>query len=217
MLFVCTGNVNRSALAEVLLRGWADWFLSPAVAGSLQVMSGGLAAPVGRSMSRRAQAVATAFGGDGSAHRVTQLTEAAVQAADLVLVASRSQIDGVLGFAPSALNRTFTIREAARIAATWAPVPPPRTLGELRARAAELSRLRVPQAPAGDDDIVDPEGAPDEAYERMVQEEVPALARIAAGLFGLPPAEVAAIDTEAATFRMGASDLDGRLSGRHRG
>lgn len=218
VLFVCTGNVNRSALAEVLLQRWADWYLPSRLAGAVRVASGGLAAPVGRSMSRRAQAAAAAFGGDGASHRVTQLTEEAVRDADLVLVASREQIDGVLGFAPAALNRTFTIREAARIVAGWGPASPPASVEELRERAARVSRLRVPQGSPEGDDIVDPEGAPDEAYERMVQEEVPALARIAAALFGLPPAEVAAIDAEAAAFTMGgAAEGAAPVSGRHRG
>ena len=115
VLAVCTGNLNRSALGAALLRTWAGWYLPAGLAREVRVVSAGLAAPGGRPMRTRTRVIAEALGAEGADHRATQITESAVASADLVLVASREQVDSVLGLAPSALRSTFTIREAGRI------------------------------------------------------------------------------------------------------
>ena len=206
MLVVCTGNVNRSALGAALLEKWAEWYVPAPLAERIRIRSAGLGAPEGRSMGRRSRTIAEALGAEWSAHRARQITEKMLRDADLVLVASSSQRDDVLGMVPAALRSTFTIREAGRILAALPEDEAPGSVTELRARIVAASANR---STAGlgthDDDIVDPQGQGDEAYRTMVQEEVPALAQIAGALFGMPEAEIAAYTeaAEAAEFSFG--------------
>ncbi|WP_448811683.1 arsenate reductase/protein-tyrosine-phosphatase family protein [Agromyces bauzanensis] len=191
VLVVCQGNVNRSALGAVLLETWAHWYLPTGAAERVRVTSAGLGAPVGSTMGRRARVIAEALGADGSRHRAAQITEAHIRAADLVLVSSSRQRNSVLALVPGALARTFTIREAGRIAAALPEWPAPRSLAELRARVLAIADNRI-AGERRDDDIVDPQGKDDEAYRQMAREEVPPLAELAGALFGMPPGEIAA-------------------------
>jgi protein-tyrosine phosphatase len=121
-------------------------------------------------------------------------------------VASRDQIDKVLALAPTALRTTFTIREAARIAESLEGAPVPASVDELRARVAELGEHRTPAAPGSSaDDIVDPQGKDAHAYVLMARQEVPALARLATTLFGMPRAEAVAYEK---AVEAGAYDFD---------
>ncbi|WP_306895242.1 glycosyltransferase [Agromyces albus] len=201
VLVVCTGNVNRSALGATLLERWAEWYLPEPVAAGMRVTSAGLGAPVGTPMGRRARMIAEALGADASVHRAVQLTEQAIRDADLVLVASARQRDDVLGQVPGALHTTFTIREAGRIAASLPDLPAPDSVAALRKRVEAIAQNRASNE-KGDEDIIDPQGKDDEAYRLMARQEVPALARIAHTLFGMPQGEVLAYDAvaEAAAF-----------------
>ncbi|WP_165307950.1 hypothetical protein [Agromyces binzhouensis] len=192
MLVVCTGNINRSALAEALLRTWADWYLPTDAAPRVVVTSAGLAAPAGQPMRRRTRAIVERLGADGGSHRAVQIDEAAIRAADLVLTADVAHRNGVLGLVPSKLRSTFTIREAGGIAARLGPAAPPTSVEELRARTVAFADRRALGASA-DGDITDPQGRDDDAYRDMAREEVPPLASIAATLFGMPGPEVEAI------------------------
>ncbi|GLI27368.1 hypothetical protein ARHIZOSPH14_16100 [Agromyces rhizosphaerae] len=190
VLVVCTGNVHRSPLGAMLLGSWANRYLPPSASGSVRVASAGTRAPEGASMGRRARAIAVALGGDGRDHRATQVTEAHLRAADLVLVASSRHRERVIQLVPATLRTAFTIREAGRIAANFRLPAAPRSVAELRAVVAGLAANRA--LGSGDDDIIDPQGGGDEDYLRMAAEEVPALASLAGLLLGMPQAEVAA-------------------------
>lgn len=207
VLTVCTGNVNRSALAATLLDTWSRWYLPETLAEHVRIVSAGLRAPVGSSMGPRARVIAEALGADGAAHRAQQITERAIRSADLILVSSTSQRDDVLGFVPGALQSTFTIPEIGRLAGALAGLPAPESVDEIRERVATIARRRM--IPAGaDDDIVDPQGKDDEAYRDMARQEVPPLAVLAGALLGMPPAEVDAYRAaaEAAEFRFTPAD-----------
>lgn len=185
MVTLCTGNVHRSALAASLLRRWAGWYLSDDLAEEVSVASAGFAAPVGAPMGDRVLAMARALGADGSTHRAAQVDDRLLAGADLVLVATRRQREKVLHRAPSALRKTFTIREAGRIAEgleATAPASP----GDLRRVVQRLADLRAAPVSEAADDIIDPQGLGEAAYLQMVQEEVGALARLAGPLFGMP-------------------------------
>ena len=214
VLVVCTGNLNRSALGAALLGTWARWYLPPGIASSVRVTSAGLQAPVGSKMRSRTRRIAEALGADGAAsHRARQITEEMIRSADLVLVASSDQRESVLGMVPSALRSTFTIREAGRIVEQLPAWDAPASTAELQARVAMVAENR--NVAAGrldrvDDDIIDPQGKDEEAYRLMAQQEVPPLARIAAALLGMPPAEVIAYDVAA---EAGIFGFDGDPSG----
>ncbi len=211
VLVVCTGNLNRSALGAALLRTWVGWYLPPAIAGQVRVTSAGLGAPVGRPMRTRTRVIAEALGADGSDHRAAQISEEAIRSADLVLTASRDQVEGVLGLVPAALRSTFTIREAGRIAEALDGASAPDSVEELRSRVAALAEHREPPATGTTtDDIIDPQAMDEDAFALMARQEVPALARIATLLFGMPRGEVAAYE---AAVEAAAYDFDGDGTG----
>jgi protein-tyrosine phosphatase len=191
LVTVCTGNVHRSALAAALFRRWADWYLSPDLARSVSIASAGLAAPVGRPMDDRVLKMTLALGADGSRHRAAQLEDSLLSGADLVLVASRSQREKVLQRVPASLLKTFTMREAGRIAERLDTGAVPQSLQEMRLVVDALASRRGSADPWADD-IVDPQGRDEYAYLQMARDEVPALARVARVLFGMPRPDVAA-------------------------
>jgi len=211
VLVVCRGNINRSALGAALLQTWSQWYLPEGVAGDVRILSAGIGAPVGASMGRRALAVAGALGADGSQHRAVQITEQLIRGSDLVLVSSARQRDHVLGLVPAVLRSTFTMREAGRILGAlpgW-PAPPPDSVAELRTRVLAIAEHRSAPAVAGEDDIIDPQGKDEAAFQLMVQQELPALTRIAGGLFGMPAGEIAAYDAAAQSGTIGTDGTPG--------
>jgi protein-tyrosine phosphatase len=100
------------------------------------------------------------LGGDTSHFAARQLTSAIAADADLVLTMTRAHRDEVLKLVPQQLHRTFTLREAARLAS------------ECNVRnVAELSGFR-PQFPANTpSDIPDPIGQ-DQAFFEMVGAQI---------------------------------------------
>lgn len=189
ILAVCTGNLHRSALAETMLSLWADWYLPQTLSAQVRVSSAGTAAVVGASMTARVAAIARELGARDTAHTASQITDAEISSADLVLVAARTHRDEVLSRVPSALRRTFTFREAGRIAGRLSDVHVPGTIVALRRVVSSMSEYRFAVSP-DDDDVTDPQGLGDDAYARMTREEIPALASLAHVLFGMPRADV---------------------------
>jgi len=181
VLAICAGNLHRSALAEALLHRWSTWYLPAPLAARVRTMSAGVVAPAGSPMGERVQQIAAALGADGSAHSARRLIDEHMTEADLVLTASQRLRDVVLQRQPSAVRRTFTIREAGRIAASL-DAARATTVQNLRDAVGRLADHRSP----GDDDITDPEGRGDEAYAALVAEEVPALVHLATMLYGMP-------------------------------
>jgi len=108
VLLVCTGNICRSPTAERLLRAAAaqhGWDVTASSAGTRAV--------VGGEVEPTAAQVLTELGGDPSGFAARQLTPALVDEADLVLTMSTRHRGSVLEARPTALRRTFTLREAA--------------------------------------------------------------------------------------------------------
>ncbi len=197
VLTVCTGNIHRSALADALLRQWAAWYLPAEVAAQVHVHSAGFAAPVGAPMGEDARHIAAQLGGDGSGHTATQITDALIRDADLVVTASCRQRDEALSRVPAALRRTFTMREAGRAAASLPARPRPQTVADLRHTVHLLADHR--SAAPGEDDVIDPQGHGRDAYLQMIGEEVPALAHLGRALFGMSEPDVLAYAQAAAT------------------
>lgn len=190
ILTVCTGNIHRSPLAAVLLQTWAQWYLPAPASAEVRVRSAGFAAPVGAPMGRRVQLIARALGADGSTHAATRLTDELLVDADLVLTASRRQRDEVLSRVPAALRRTFTIREAGRIAGALDDARRPGSVRDMADVVGLLADRRGVVADPDVDDILDPQGLDDAAYRQMAQEEIAALATLAHVLLGMPRGDV---------------------------
>lgn len=179
LLVVCTGNICRSPVGAALLaQAFPD----------LEVVSAGTRADVGAPADPTTAAVAAGLGLDLSAHRGTQLTSELVRASQLVLTMTREHRSSVVELVPSALRRTFTLLELARLLParrpwTQAPEAPPGAgPGEiLLALAGRAVRARHPN-PAGHaaDDVRDPYGAPSAVHE-LVLAEIAEAARALAG------------------------------------
>ena len=85
VLFVCTGNICRSPLAEVLLRR----IVSEEGLDGVGVASAGTGAWDGAPASEGAYLVGLEHGLDLSAHRATLLTREVVKRSDLILTMAR--------------------------------------------------------------------------------------------------------------------------------
>jgi protein-tyrosine phosphatase len=114
LLFVCTGNVCRSPLAERLASGWAEQALG-AGAAVVHIRSAGIEALDGRSMEPRSAAALRQLGGDPTGFTAQTFIPQMAEQADLVLTMTRHQRRKVIGLVPRALRRTFTLPEAAAL------------------------------------------------------------------------------------------------------
>jgi len=161
ILFVSTGNVCRSPLAERLVEQELHAALGDA-AGAFRVASAGTWGHDGASMEPHARQVLLERGARHSGFVARELLPEHLAVADLVLTGSVEQRHQVTLLDAHAVARAFTLRELARLArgvdVTALPAAAPARARELVSRIAE----RREQLHAGpvDDDIADPYGAP---------------------------------------------------------
>jgi protein-tyrosine phosphatase len=161
LLFVCTGNICRSPVAERLTRA----ALGPA--GPLDVVSAGLAATPGRSMDPSSAAALEELGGDPADFQATRLDATLLDSAALVVTMTHAQRDQLLARFPRHLRRTFVLSEAATLAELVDRHALPTEPGpRLEALAAALAAARAQRAsgPTGDPDVPDPIGRPPEEH-----------------------------------------------------
>ena len=184
-LVVCTGNISRSPMTELLMRAWSD------PRADLVVSSAGVHALVGQPMDRGAASAMGQLGLDPTLHRARQFEAHMAAGADLVLTAERAHIDAVLREIPNALRRTFTIKEFARIAPHLRAADP----REAVAQAATLRGVVNRPADPADDDVADPHGQPTSVSRSTAVELTTAVRAILAAL-GLSPAAAAAPEPE---------------------
>lgn len=105
LLFVCTGNTCRSAMAEELARRMAGQL----ELDDFEVNSAGTDADEGLPASYGACAVIAERGGDLFNHSALQLTRGLVEDADLILTMERTHKAQVLRLCPEAAGRTHTL------------------------------------------------------------------------------------------------------------
>jgi protein-tyrosine phosphatase len=171
VLFLCTANVCRSPLAEHLLRHDLEVRLGPGEASRWRVHSAGTRASAGAPMHelvRQVLAERDITVGDGVARRVDAPM---IEAADLVLTASRDQRAAAVGLVPSSVRRVFTLRQFARLctAGRNAPGAPATAAGPDLIDVANLGRPLVAPGTATEDAIADPMGLDLEAFQRCAQ------------------------------------------------
>lgn len=174
VLHVCTGNICRSPMAERIMRAeLATRFGVPA--GAVDVRGAGTyGGHRGDSMNPPAARVLRERGIDPDGFSATWLREEQVAWADLVLTATAEHRSAVLGLDPTALRRTYTLKELARLAAEVTPdqLPPGGPAVRLRALVALASGLRAlhPAHPRTVDDIGDPFGGPIEEFRETADD-----------------------------------------------
>src|SRR5262245_41922969 len=107
ILFVCTGNVCRSPMAEGIFRH----LMKVKGRRDLQVMSAGIGAAEGQTPSTHAVQAVRELGIDISQQRSRQLTAKLVQEADYIFGMTHSHVDTVYLLYPYAAEKTFLLRE----------------------------------------------------------------------------------------------------------
>jgi protein-tyrosine phosphatase len=164
VLAVCTGNICRSPALERLIAARMP---------GVQAVSAGTHAVSGHPMTAEMADLVRRAGVDPDGHRARQLTAEAVREATLVLTMTREHRSAVVTLVPSAVRRTFTLRELARLTSRIDPRDVPgRTVTERVAALTSLAatrRVPHPDRPEGDD-IDDPFGASPDVYARVFGE-----------------------------------------------
>ncbi len=186
IVFVCTGNLCRSPVAERLALAWARESLagSPELDG-VEVLSAGTQAVAGRTMDPGSAASLQRLGGDRLGFTSRHLTPELVVPADLTLTMTREHRREVLRMTPRGLRRTFTLTEAADLL-DRADLRGLQTM-PLAARARELGRrldaARAHRVTSDADDVLDPVGRRPEVHEEVARTIATALRPLADVLF----------------------------------
>ena len=105
VLFVCTGNVCRSPMAEGLLRR------ATGGSGEFRALSAGLGAMNDQAPTPHSVQAMRELGTDISAHRSRALTAELVQQADYIFGMTHSHVDTIVLLYPQAADKTFLLRE----------------------------------------------------------------------------------------------------------
>lgn len=143
LLFVCTGNICRSPIAERL----AAMYGSRMEISDLRTSSAGTHAVIAHSMHHDAAHVLAELGGSSSGFAARQFTPRVAADADLVVTMTKAHRDNVLERAPGLLRRTFTMYEVATLAGDY-------DAGTI----SDLPELRPQLAGSNLPDIADPIG-----------------------------------------------------------
>ena len=189
---MCAGNQCRSPVAEVLARRLLDERFGSEHAARFDVSSAGTQAVRGESIDplTRAELVAVGVDDEASFSDSAPLSVDMIGSADLVLTAERAHRSVVVQQAPTALGKTFCLREFARLMESvecdGMPADPV-ALARAAVVAARDSRGLIPSVPPSEDDIADPKGLDQTAHHAAALVISSALAQI----LGVPSPVVA--------------------------
>jgi len=182
VLFVCTGNICRSAIAEQVFRARYS-------GENIEFSSAGVGALVGRGMPEQAAEISRQLGGAPDAHSARQITKEMIAESDLVIALSREHRSEIVRTHPRSNRYTFTLREFARVLESYAGDSEAKPIPRTAAAAAGVFRGAVPiiasqrgfavqPASPEDDDVIDPYRREQEVYDRSGREISDAVDRI---------------------------------------
>lgn len=110
VMFVCTGNICRSAMADGMLKKMAiDRNLR------LEVYSCGIYAEDGDYATYNAIYVAKDYDVDISSHRATNIRKSKIKEMDIILCATKSHKEAVIYMYPELEGKVYTMKEYAGI------------------------------------------------------------------------------------------------------
>ena len=138
ILFVCTGNICRSPIAERLAVACGGGQIP-----GFTATSAGTRAVVGHAIHQDAAHVLEQLGANASDFAARLLTHKIASSADLVITMTREHRDIVLEAAPRQIHRTFTLSEAAYLAAD----PSVLTLSDPAERRPLMTAGNMPDIP----------------------------------------------------------------------
>ena len=121
ILFVCTGNLCRSPLAE----GYMRKILADKGLLEVEVSSAGCWAGNGAQVSEGAQKVAEENGFQLSEHRSRPMTPEMVARADIVAAMDEEQREEIVNLAPAEKNKVVLLRSFAPDGTTESSIPDP--------------------------------------------------------------------------------------------
>jgi protein-tyrosine phosphatase len=165
VLAVCTGNVCRSPAVERLLATRLGPTVSVSFAGTHALVCHPISEPMA--------ALLLPSGVEPDSFEARRLSEPMLKETDLILSMTRAQRGLVVELWPSAVRRTFTLREFARLLNWVAPsllpdgTPAERLRASIPLAVAERGRERTPP---DEDDIVDPFRLSDVVYAHSFEQ-----------------------------------------------
>ncbi|MET0928143.1 MAG: hypothetical protein ABWX74_01430 [Aeromicrobium sp.] len=171
ILAVCTANICRSPMIEILLRDGLD----PA---RFEVASAGVRGWDSKPMDAAAAQELSRLGHSAEAFRSHPIDSYLVDSADLILTATREHRSDVLALTPQALRRSFTLVEFAALTAM--------VDGDGPAELVTQAALRRSLAPA-QVDIRDPYRRGPDVHRQTADQIADAVSTIAARLNALVP------------------------------
>ena len=164
ILAVCTANICRSPMMEILLRQRLDPDLFEVSSAGVQ---GWNEAPVDSMVVLELERL----GGRADDFSSRALTAEMVEGADLILTATREHRSELLSRHPSALRRTFTLREFAELLENMVGMTSPADLVAMAYRQ---------RSEAGDDlDLPDPFRRPPDVHRQVADQVSQAVAIVA--------------------------------------
>ncbi|SDH05225.1 hypothetical protein [Pseudonocardia oroxyli] len=184
LLFVCTGNICRSPVAEIMTKHILKGGLGGHEAARFVVASAGVGAVVGEMMHPDTRDELSPWGLDGlvaGEFRARQLRAPMVRRADLVLGANVRHRSAIVEREPAGLRTTFALREFAALAdavdETLLPAEDPVKRATELVEQARMLRGLVRMDPE-DLRLPDPMGRPPAAHRHAVELITDAVYRI---------------------------------------
>ncbi len=109
IMFICTGNICRSAMAEGMAKKMTEGMKN------IQIYSCGIYAQTGDLATYNAIQAMKEYDVDISGHRATNIREAKLENMDIILCATTEHKESVLLLYPNLKEKVFTIKEYAKI------------------------------------------------------------------------------------------------------